>query len=84
MLFPAEGVDPDGKKKEQHENENENDDLDAIMLGEKIDEEKGAEGVAVTTTRKQKMRRLCPLRRAIHFDHQASIGGVDEPRWRNG
>ena len=41
MLFPAEGEDPDdGKKKEQHENENENenDDLDAMMLGEKIDE----------------------------------------------
>ena len=55
MLFPAEGEDPDGKKKEN------DDDLDAMMLGEK-----NRQGERSRRSRRdggyektEKMRRLC-------------------------
>ena len=53
MLFPAEGEDPDGKKKEN------DDDLDAMMLGEKIDKGERSRRSRRDDDEKTEDRRLC-------------------------
>jgi len=77
LLFPAEG-EADGKKKEQQEHEkekekgNENDDLDAMMLGEKIDEGERSRRSRHDDDEKTKDATILSHEER-YIDHQASI-----------